>query len=226
MNIYFDATWIIIIAGGIGVFIFLFFLVFIIIKPANKKPNELALEQEKNNIASMGIIGKNYVDLNLNVIADKYNGYILKNYSFKDSNGNIHTLDYILMLRSGIYAVTVKDYRGTLEGEKNEEEWKLMNLDDTVTLIPNPILENNEAIKALKALFNKKSPTFVSMAVILNAYTGDVTYEGLYLPNKAFDEIYNVAGFKRYSPTEIKLYKYELDNILSNHHAPIIENKE
>lgn len=226
MNIYFDATWIIVIAGGIGVFIFLFFLVFIIFKPANKKPNELALEQEKNNIASMGIIGKNYVDLNLNVIADKYNGYILKNYSFKDSNGNIYTLDYILMLRSGIYAVTVKDYRGTLEGEKNEDEWKLVNFDDTVTLIPNPILENNEAIKALKSLFNKKSPTFVSMAVILNAYTGDVTYEGLYLPNKAFDEIYNVAGFKRYSPTEIKLYKYELDNILSNHHAPIIENKE
>lgn len=225
MNIYFDATWVFVIAGGIGVFVFLFFLIFIILKPANKKPNEIALEQEKNNIASMGIIGKNYVDLNLNVIADKYKGYILRNYSFKDANDRIHTLDYILMLKSGVYAVTVKDYRGTLEGEEKEEEWKLVGLDDNVSLISNPILENLEAIKALKALFNKKSPSFVSMTIILNAYTGDVTYDGLYLPNKAFDEIYNVAGFSRYSPTEIKLYKYELDNILANHHAPVIESK-
>lgn len=132
----------------------------------------------KSDAEVKGMVGEDTVYRQLNSIKGKK--YILRNVYLPTYSGHTE-LDMILIHKTGIYAVEVKNYSGEVWGSLEEDQWKHA-LGDNVFMFYNPIKQNKGHIHWLNKNTNFKYKDYIKSFIVFGNvnYDCDNYYDGEY----------------------------------------------
>lgn len=150
-------TVILVIAGLIGGFIFIFFL------PSIK-----------------GRFGEARVNRILNRMADKYDGRLIYDVIIPGEDGKTSQIDHILVCTHGLFVVETKNYAGRIYGNEKQHDWtQVLAYGRVKNKLYNPLMQNYTHIRRLKELLPEWADP-IGAVVFVRGNVGYIDAEGVY----------------------------------------------
>ena len=182
----------------------------------------------KKQIRDRGKKGEFYVS---QVLGDSIDGVkqIFNDYKFI-SNGKSVQIDHIFINKNGIFVIETKNYKGSIYGNEEQQEWtQVLAYGNVQNKFYNPIKQNNSHIYKLQK-FLPKNIDVISIVVFIDADIENVDSNNVC----KLDELTEILNFdygRTITPKQIDyvaniLRRYQNDNITEEEHIKNIHKMQ
>ncbi len=182
----------------------------------------------EKQIRDRGKEGEFYVS---QVLGDSIDGVkqIFNDYKFI-SNGKSVQIDHIFINKNGIFVIETKNYKGSIYGNEEQQEWtQVLAYGNVQNKFYNPIKQNNSHIYKLQK-FLPKNIDVISIVVFIDADIENVDSNNVC----KLDELTEILNFdygRTITPKQIDyvaniLRRYQNDNITEEEHIKNIHKMQ
>lgn len=96
---------------------------------------------------------------------------VLANLFVPKENGKTTQVDLVLINKTGIYVIEVKNYNSIVRGNNTIKEWKKFNENQSTATFHNPIKQNNAHVYGVKRILDKFDDSYFTSLIIFSNST-------------------------------------------------------